>query len=94
MCGRCGERWGGRAALDGRQLLAEVPGTVLAIAGEVGGEVVPGSVVMVLESMKMEIPVLSDVHGVISRMLVDVGEPVRANAPVVEIRSVPAGADR
>ena len=50
---------------------SEVSGVLVKIERAVGDEVAPGDVVMVLESMKMEIPVEAPHGGVLSELLVD-----------------------
>ena len=53
-----------------------VVGTVWKIETEVGNDVSVGDVVMILESMKMEIPVEAEEAGVIEKIAVNEGDTV------------------
>lgn len=55
---------------------AEVPGTVWAIEAKPGTAVEEDDPILILESMKMEIPVASPVAGTIRELLVDIGDAV------------------
>ncbi|NBB07955.1 acetyl-CoA carboxylase biotin carboxyl carrier protein subunit, partial [Pseudomonas monteilii] len=44
-----------------------------------------GDTLIIVESMKMEIPVESEVAGTVRRMLVAVGEPVAEGQAIAEI---------
>jgi acetyl-CoA carboxylase carboxyltransferase component len=55
---------------------APFAGTVVAVSAEAGTAVHPGSVLVVLEAMKMEHEVLAESSGAVDRMLVGVGEAV------------------
>lgn len=48
----------------------EVAGSVWKIVTEVGQRVEPGDTIMIVESMKMEIPVVSDEGGTVRQFLV------------------------
>jgi urea carboxylase len=50
---------------------------------EVGARVVAGDVLVILESMKMEIPVLAPITGVVREVRVQPGSAVRAGQRVV-----------
>jgi biotin carboxyl carrier protein len=56
---------------------AELAATVLELAGAPGGRVGAGDVLLVLESMKMEIPVLAEGPGTVVRHAVVPGAAVR-----------------
>ena len=58
-------------------LKSEISGTVWKIEGAVGIEVETDDVLLILESMKMEIPVLAEAAGVIGEISVAVGDVVR-----------------
>jgi len=58
-------------------LRAEMVGNVLDVLVAPGRAVVPGEPVVLLESMKMEIPVSSEVGGVVSEVPVTVGDVVQ-----------------
>lgn len=55
---------------------SEVAGSVWKILAEVGQQVQAGETIMLIESMKMEIPVSADAAGTISRILVAEKAPV------------------
>ena len=54
----------------------EVTGSVWKIVTEVGQRVEPGDTIMIIESMKMEIPVMAEHAGTIARFLVAEKAPV------------------
>jgi len=55
---------------------SEVTGTVWKIETKIGDKVAEGDVLMIIESMKMEIPVLASEDGTIAEFSVEEGEPV------------------
>jgi acetyl-CoA carboxylase biotin carboxyl carrier protein len=61
---------------------SEVTGSVWKIVTEVGQKLAPGDTVMILESMKMEIPVIAEDGGTIREFLVQEGVPVTEGQPV------------
>ncbi|HQY99579.1 MAG TPA: biotin/lipoyl-binding carrier protein [Propionicimonas sp.] len=67
---------------------AELVANVLSIEVVAGQKVQPTDPVVVLESMKMEIPVLADVFGTVSEIVVRVGDVVRDGDPMVVITTV------
>lgn len=50
---------------------AEVSGSVWKIVTAVGQKIEPGDTLMIIESMKMEIPVICERGGTVQRFLVD-----------------------
>ncbi len=58
-------------------LRAEMVASVHSIEAQVGDEVGPGDAVMILESMKMEIPVCAEAAGTITEISVQPGDVVR-----------------
>jgi acetyl-CoA carboxylase biotin carboxyl carrier protein len=58
-------------------VVAEIVGNVLSVAVKQGTPVVAGDTIVVLESMKMEIPVLTEYGGVITDLTVHVGDVVQ-----------------
>lgn len=56
---------------------AEMVASVHSIIAAVGDRVVPGEPIMILESMKMEIPVCADAPGTIMEISVQPGDVVR-----------------
>jgi acetyl-CoA carboxylase biotin carboxyl carrier protein len=64
---------------------AHITGTVWKIEVKVGDAVAEGQTVVILESMKMEMPVESPVVGKVSAVLVKEGDSVEEGAPLVEL---------
>jgi acetyl-CoA carboxylase biotin carboxyl carrier protein len=57
-----------------KKITASMAGTVLSIFASVGDQVNAGQEVLMLESMKMEIPIESGVEGVVREVKVNIGE--------------------
>jgi acetyl-CoA carboxylase biotin carboxyl carrier protein len=68
------------------QVKAHITGTVWKIEVKVGDAVTEGQPVVVLESMKMEMPVESPGAGKVSAILVKEGDAVEEGAPLVELK--------
>ena len=64
---------------------AHITGTVWKIEVKVGDAVAEGQTVVILESMKMEMPVESPAAGKVTAVLVKEGDSVEEGAGVVEI---------
>ena len=58
-------------------IAAELVANVATILVRVGDRVGPEDTLVILESMKMEIPVLAEVHGVVAELSVVEGEVIR-----------------
>ncbi|MDH3701027.1 MAG: biotin/lipoyl-binding carrier protein [Alphaproteobacteria bacterium] len=67
------------------EIQSEVTGTVWKIESKVGDKVSDGDTLMILESMKMEIPVISTEDGTITEILVKEEDPVAEGQAVVVI---------
>lgn len=67
-------------------VLSEVAGNVLEIACHVGGEVSVDEVLVLVESMKMEIPMTSPVRGVVVECLALVGDSVGEGDVLARVR--------
>lgn len=65
---------------------AELVATVLSVSVEPGQHVQPEDELLLLDSMKMEIPVLAEVAGVVQEVVVRPGDSVRDGDPLVVIR--------
>jgi biotin carboxyl carrier protein len=78
---------GGRRRAAGRQgsLAAPMPATVRQIRVAVGDAVRRGETLMVLEAMKMELPVRAGTDGVVARIDCAEGELVQPGKPLLEI---------
>ena len=68
-------------------VLSEIPGTVFKIEAGVGDAVAEDDPVIILESMKMEIPVGAPVAGQVAEILVEEGEPVEEGQEVAVIEA-------
>jgi acetyl-CoA carboxylase biotin carboxyl carrier protein len=64
---------------------AHITGTVWKIEVKVGDAVSEGTVVAILESMKMEMPVESEDEGSVSTVHVKEGQPVNEGDPIVTL---------
>ena len=64
---------------------AELVANVLKVEVEIGARVGPTDPVVVLESMKMEIPVLAEVTGVVTEIVAAQGDVVTEGDPLVVI---------
>ncbi len=77
------DRHGPRVA--GGSLDAPMPGTVIDVRVEPGATVVEGDVLVVLESMKMELAIQAPSDGVVIEVLVATGDRVAQAAPLVAL---------
>jgi biotin carboxyl carrier protein len=66
-------------------LAAPMPATVRAIAVAAGDRVSRGDTLIVLEAMKMELPVKAPADGVVVRVECRVGELVQPGVPLIEV---------
>ena len=66
---------------------SEVTGNVWKVLKSVGDSVAEGEVIMILESMKMEIPVESPASGTLSQVLVEPEEQVEEDQVLAVIES-------
>jgi acetyl-CoA/propionyl-CoA carboxylase biotin carboxyl carrier protein len=84
----------GAGALAG-SLEAPMPGTVLLVHGANGDTVSEGDVLMVLESMKMELSIAAPRDGVVEGLELSVGDRVALKQPLVAVTvaSSPGGSD-
>lgn len=64
---------------------AHIAGTVWKIEVKAGDAVAVGQVVVILESMKMEMPVEATAAGVVAKILVTEAQAVEEGAPLVEL---------
>ena len=69
-----------------KTIKSPMAGSVWKIVATVGQEVDYGDTVMILESMKMEIPVEADSAGTIVRILVAEGDAVDDGLPLLELK--------
>lgn len=67
------------------RILAPMPGTVVQVPVAIGDRVAAGDPVAVIEAMKMETTLVSDVDGVVAAVHATAGGTVDADALVVEV---------
>jgi acetyl-CoA carboxylase biotin carboxyl carrier protein len=67
-------------------VVAELVAAVMKVEVELGQQVAADDAVVILESMKMEIPVLADVAGSVSEIVVSEGDVVNDGDPLVVIK--------
>ena len=67
------------------EIRAEMVANVLIVQVEEGQTVEAGQPVVILESMKMEIPVLAEAGGVVARISVGAGDVVQEGDVMVEL---------
>lgn len=65
---------------------AEIVASVLSVEVKVGDRVDATDPVIVLESMKMEIPVLADVKGTVAEIVVQPGDVVHDGDPMLIVQ--------
>jgi biotin carboxyl carrier protein len=68
----------------GRSLIAPMPATVIKVQAHAGDTVRKGDVVVVLEAMKMELPLRALGDGVVAAVRCREGELVQADATLIE----------
>lgn len=73
------------AAAGGTPINAPMRGTIVDVKVKVGDKVTNGTVVAVLEAMKMENDIVSDRDGVVASVVVNKGDAVETGAPVVTL---------
>jgi biotin carboxyl carrier protein len=73
------------AALGKATITAPMPGTVLAVPVAAGDEVTAHDPLVVLEAMKMEMPVLAPFAATVTAVHVTAGEQVASGAVLVEL---------
>lgn len=59
------------------EIRAEMVANVWKVVRSVGDEVIDGDTLVILESMKMEIPVVTETEGVVVRLVVNEGDVVQ-----------------
>jgi len=67
------------------QIRAEMVANVLSLLVSTGDTVAPGQAVVVMESMKMEIPVLAEFGGTVTAVSVAEGDVVQEGDVMVEL---------
>lgn len=64
---------------------AQVPGKITQVIAKVGQSVKTGDTVIMLEAMKMEIPVVASSDGTVSSVLVSVGQNVESGEALIAL---------
>jgi acetyl/propionyl-CoA carboxylase alpha subunit len=77
---------GADAAGEGA-LEAPMPGTILAVQVDAGAQVSEGDILVVMESMKMELSLAAPADGIVADVHVGPGEGVRQGQPLVELEA-------
>ena len=72
---------------DRGEVRAELVGSIHEVLVSAGQQVDAGDVLVVLESMKMEIPVLTEVGGTVGQVAVAVGDVVQEGDLLVRVES-------
>ena len=67
------------------EIMAEMVANVMSVAVAPGDKVAAGDVVIVLESMKMEIPVIAEAAGTVRAVKVGPGDVVQEGDVLVEL---------
>jgi len=67
------------------EIVAEMVANVMTVAVEVGDRVEVGDTMMLLESMKMEIPVLTEQAGTVTAVRVAPGDVIQDGDPLVTL---------
>ena len=67
------------------EVLAEMVANVWKVVAATGDAVAEGDTLVILESMKMEIPVLAEGSGVVTKMHVAEGDVVQEGDPIATI---------
>lgn len=70
--------WVMNGVIMAEDVRAEIVASVLAVVVKEGDQISKGDTVVLLESMKMEIPVLAEVAGTVSTVSVAVGDVIQA----------------
>jgi len=68
-----------------KKIVSPMAGTVWKITKAVGDRVEYGDTVVILESMKMEIPVEADSQGTVSKIVIEEGEVVDQDTVLMEL---------
>lgn len=74
-----------RGAAHHSSLMSPMPATVIRINVEPGAAVKKGETLLVLEAMKMELPVRAPADGTVSSVACSVGQLVQPGVPLVEL---------
>jgi biotin carboxyl carrier protein len=76
-----------KAGASALRIVSQMPGTVLKLNVQAGDSVQPGQALLVMESMKMEMPLESQIQGVVKSVLCQVGQRVERNTLLIELEA-------
>ena len=65
---------------------SQIQAIVWKISVEIGDKINEGQEVIILESMKMEIPIISDITGIVESILVEEGDTINEGQIVIIIK--------
>lgn len=80
--------WCSNLDMDEMQLETPVQGTVWKVVAKVGQTVQVGETVLIIESMKMEIPIESPRTGIVRKLLITEGDQVEQDSVVAILEVV------
>lgn len=66
---------------------AELAGRVIALSSKIGATVTPNDEIVLIESMKMEIPIIASVNGKIIAILVQVDDMIEEGQPILVVEA-------
>jgi len=76
----------GKTAASGDALASPMQGTIVKIGVDDGAAVAAGDVIVVLEAMKMEQPIIAHKAGTVTNLAAEVGQTVTSGAVICEIK--------
>jgi acetyl-CoA/propionyl-CoA carboxylase biotin carboxyl carrier protein len=77
---------GTKAAVSGDAVAAPMQGTIIKVAVEEGQQVEAGELILVLEAMKMENPVIAHKTGTVTGLSAEVGAAVTQGVVLLELK--------
>ena len=84
----------GGVVADGPIMKAPMGGTILEIKVKPGDEVKAGDTLLTYEAMKMENNLISDRDGIIGKLLIEEGEVMATDQPIIQFGSAKGGAPK
>lgn len=70
---------------DGKEIGANIPGTIIKVLVKSGDKVEEGTPVAIIEAMKMETNVISTTNGIVSKVYVNEGDSVKSGQLIVRL---------
>ena len=81
-----GERAEGEAAAGDGAMLAPMPGRIVSVAVKQGAGVKKGDALLVLEAMKMELPIRATMDAVVKAVHCREGDLIQPDTPLVDFQ--------